>query len=164
MARFFTYNWQFAEARKAEPGPLRYAAGSRFRSRGIEPADFVYIVAVHRGQLFLLGKMQVGRIVSKQEAQCILGVEPYDAPEYLIASACTPVRLSEVPVAIARELRFIGASRKERLAFRDEAVLEPQTMRVIRELDPESANRLDELLGDPVPFVPDGSSFQPKPD
>jgi hypothetical protein len=77
MARFFTYSWQYAEARKeSEAGPLRYAAGSRFSRRGIEPGDFVYIVAVHRGRLYLLGKMQVREIVSKDEARRILGAEP----------------------------------------------------------------------------------------
>jgi hypothetical protein len=58
MARFFTYGWQYVEARKEPEGePLGHAAGSRFSSRGIEPGDMVYVVAVHRGQLYLLGKM-----------------------------------------------------------------------------------------------------------
>lgn len=36
MARFFTYSWQYAEARKeSEAGPLAHAAGSRFSRRGI---------------------------------------------------------------------------------------------------------------------------------
>lgn len=161
MSRFFTYSWQYAEARKeSEAGPLGHAAGSRFSSRGIEPGDFVYIVAVHRGQLYLLGKMQVEKIVSKDEARRILGAEPYDAPEHLIASACTTAQLTEVPVAVAKELRFIGGSRKEALAFREEEILDPQTMRVIRELDPESASRLDDLLGEMVAFVPPGPSSQ----
>lgn len=161
MARFFTYSWQYAEARKeSEAGLLGHAAGSRFSSRGIEAGDLVYIVAVHRGQLYLLGKMQVGKIVSKDEARRILGTEPYDAPEHLIASACTSAELTEVPVAVAKELRFIGGSRKEGLAFREEDILDPQTMRVIRELDPESASRLDDLLGEMAAFVPQGSSSQ----
>jgi hypothetical protein len=98
MSRFFTYSWQYAEARKeSEGGPLGHAAGSRFSIRGIQPGDFIYIVAVHRGELYLLGKMQVGKIVSKDEAHRILGAEPYDAPEHLIASSCTPApgRLDE---------------------------------------------------------------------
>src|SRR5262245_27053754 len=99
MARFFTYGWQYAEVRKEPEGePLGHAAGSRFSSRGIEPGDCVYIVAVHWGQLYLLGKMRVGKIVSKDEARRMLGVEPYDAPEHLIASAGTPARLIEVPM------------------------------------------------------------------
>lgn len=62
MARFFTYGWQYAEARKERKGePLRHAAGSRFSNRGIESGDFVYVVAVHEGKLHVLGKMQVGK-------------------------------------------------------------------------------------------------------
>ena len=159
MARFFTHGWQYAEARKEPDGePLCHAAGSRFSSRGIESGDFVYVVAVHRGKLYVLGKMQVGKIVTKDEAHRILGVEPYDAPEHVIASACTRARLTEVPVTVARELRFVSGSRKESLAFREEDVLDPQTVRVVRELDAESASRLDELLGEMAAFLPQGQS------
>ncbi len=155
MARFFTHGWQYTEARKEGNGePLCHAAGSRFSSRGIKPGDFVYVVAVHRGELYLLGKMQVGKIVTKDEARHLLGVEPYDAPEHVIASACTEARLKVVPVTVARVLRFVSGSRKESLAFRDEDVLDPQTVRVVRELDTESASRLDELLGEMVTFIP----------
>jgi hypothetical protein len=155
MARSFTYSWQYAEALKEPEGdPLGHAAGSRFSSRGIQPGDFVYIVAVRRGQLYLLGKMQVGQIVTKDEARRILGEEPYDAPEHLIASACTPTRLTQVPVAVAKELRLITGSRREGLTFRDEENLDAQTVRGIRQLDTESASRLDELLGEMVAFVP----------
>jgi hypothetical protein len=162
MARFFTYGWQYAEARKeAEGEPLDHTGGSRFSSRGIKPGDFVYVVAVRRGQLYLVGKMEVGKIVSKDEARRILGAEPYDAPEHLIARNSTPVRLTEVPVAVAKELRFISSSRTEGLAFREEEVLDPQAVRVIRELDAESAKRLDEFVGEMVPFVPRGQSSQP---
>ncbi|MEX0939563.1 MAG: hypothetical protein WDZ59_16990 [Pirellulales bacterium] len=157
MSRFFTYSWQYAEAQKKSEGePLGHAAGSRFSSRGIEPGDFVYIVAVHGGQLYLLGKMQVEKIVSKDDAHRIFGAEPYDAPEHLIASACTPARLTEVPVAITKGLRFIGGSRNKGLIFREEDILDPQTMRVIRELVPDSASRLDDLLGEMVAFNPPG--------
>ncbi len=149
MARFFTHGWQYAEARKEPDGePLGHAAGSRFSSRGIESGDFVYVVAVHRG------KMQVGKIVTKDEARRILGMEPYDAPEHVIARACTRARLTEVPVTVAKDLRFISGSRKEGLTFREEDVLDPQTVRVIRELDAESASRLDELLGEMMAFLP----------
>jgi hypothetical protein len=155
MARFFTYSWQYAQAQKASEGrPLRHAAGSRFSKRGIEPGDFVYIVSVHQGSLYLLGKLQVGQIVSQNEARRILGTEPYDAPEHLIASAGTWPQLIEVPLALTKELRFISGPRKEGIAFRTEDRLDPQTMRMIRELDPESASRLDNLLGEMATFVP----------
>jgi len=157
MARFFTHGWQYAEARKEGEGePLCHAAGSRFSSRGIKSGDSVYVVAVHRGKLYALGKMQVGKIVTKDEARRILGMEPYDAPEHVIASACTQARLTEVPTTVAKELRFISGSRKESLAFREEDLLDGQAVRVVRELDAESASRLDELLGEMMTFAPQG--------
>lgn len=115
-------------------------------------------MAVHRGKLYVLGKMQVGKIVTKDEARRILSMEPYDAPEHVIASACTRTRLTEVPVTVAKELRFVSGSRTEGLTFREEDILDPQTVRVIRELDAESASRLDELLGEMMPFAPQGQS------
>jgi hypothetical protein len=159
MARFFTCGWQYAEARKEPVGePLGHAAGSRFSSSGIEPGDFVYIVAVHQGKLYVLGKMQAGKVVTKDEARRLLGVEPYDAPEHMIANACTQAHLTEVPVTISKELQFLSGSRKKGLTFREEDVLDPQTVRVIRELDAESASQLDELLGELMAFVPQGRS------
>lgn len=159
MTRFFTHGWQYAEARK-EPDdePLGHAAGSRFSSRGIKQGDFIYVVALHHGKLYVLGKMQVGKIVTKDEARRLLGEEPYDATEHVIASACTRARLTEVPITLAKELQFVRGSRKEGLTFREEDVLDPQTVRVIRELDAESASRLDELLGEMTAFVPRGQS------
>ncbi|MHB1423175.1 MAG: hypothetical protein ACYC3I_08275 [Gemmataceae bacterium] len=163
MARFFTHGWQYTEARKEPDGePLGHAASSRFSSRGIEAGDFVYVVAVHRGELYLLGKMQVGKVVTKDEARRLLGVEPYDAPEQAIASACTRVQLTKVPLTVVKELRFVSSSRKEGLAFREEDVLDRQTVRGVRELDAESASRLDELLGEIATFVPQGRSFEPQ--
>ncbi len=157
MARFFTYSWQYAEARKSPEGePLGHAAGSRFSSRGVHTGDLVYVVAVHQGQLYVLGKLQVGAIASKDEARRVLGAEPYDAPEHLIASHCTRAQLVLVPTTVAKELRFISGTGKETLALRDDETLDPQTMRPIRELDPESAERLDALLGPMEPFRPQG--------
>lgn len=162
MPRFFTHGWQYTEARKEEGKPLGHAAGSLFSRRGIEPGDFIYVVAVHRGNLYVLGKMQVGKIVGKDEARRLLGEEPYDAPEHVIASVCTPAQLTEVPIALAKELLFVRGSRKEGLTFREDNVLDPQTVRVVRELDTESASRLDELLGDMTAFIPRGHSSQPQ--
>jgi hypothetical protein len=159
MARFYTYGWQYAEARKEPEGePLAHAAGSRFTSRGIEPGDVVYIVAVHKGGLHLLGKMAVGAIVGKDEARRALSAEPYDAPEHLIACACTPTRLVAVPEEVARQLRFVSRSGSDSLAFREDGTLDPQTLRGIRELTGESSERLDGLLEPMAPFLPPGQS------
>jgi hypothetical protein len=156
MARSFTYSWRYGEVCKhAEGELLGHAAGSQFSSRGIEPGDFVYIVAVHDGKLYVLGKMQVSGIVSKDEARRLFGAEPYDAPEHLIAGSCTPAQVVEVRLAVAKELRFLRKPhKKEGLAFRDDENLAPQTLRGIRQLDAESANHLDRYVGAMTAFVP----------
>jgi hypothetical protein len=155
MTRFFTYNWQYKEARKEPQGePLGHTWGSRFSGRKIEPGDRVYVVSMLAGRMYLLGSMQVASVVTKDEARRILGSEPYDAPEHLIAATCTPAHLIEPPIETVRELRFVSGSKRKALAFREGGVLNPQTLRGLRELDAESASRLDELLGEMMPFVP----------
>src|SRR6185437_15028112 len=97
---------------------------------------------------------------SKDEACRLLGGEPYDATKHVIASACTRDQLTKVPVTVAQELCFVSGSRKEGLMFREEDVLDGQTIRGVRELDAESASRLDEFLGEMMLFVPAGQSTE----
>ena len=157
MPRFFTYGWQYAEARKADQGvPLRHAAGSQFTRRGISPGDCVYVMAIHDKELYLIGKMRVGKIVGRIEARRILGAEPYDGIEHLIAGAATPAGLTQVPAALARKLRFVSAGGNDRLSFGADDAPSPQALRVIRELEPASAARLDELLDALAPLPADG--------
>ena len=64
MGRFFTYCWQHGEMLRYRDGaPVGFAYGSQFARRGICPDDEVYIVSVHRGRVYLLGKMLV-RVVT----------------------------------------------------------------------------------------------------
>mgnify|MGYP007059444534 CR=1 FL=1 len=145
--RFFTSSWQFAEAKSRATGqPLRYAAGSRFTQSEVGSGDTLYIVSVSKGQLYLLGKMEVDRIVSYEEAEQILDEKPFDAPEHVFARRCTATRLTLAPLEITQTLRFISASNRDSLYFTDEGVLSGQTLRVVRRLTPESAALLDGIL------------------
>jgi hypothetical protein len=47
---------------------LDHTAGNQFRKRGVHRGDFVYIVAVRKKQLHLIGRMQVEEICSEKEA------------------------------------------------------------------------------------------------
>lgn len=90
--------------------PLDHTAGSRFMERTVSINDFVYVVTTREGELFLIGKMQVGEIVfSDEEAKARIGYEPWSAPQHLIAKSCTPMRFDRpVPLEATRSLRFIG--------------------------------------------------------
>jgi hypothetical protein len=154
MAQFFTYCWQHREMLLKRDGEPVYAAyGSQFARRGIVPGDEVYIVSVHSGRVHLLGKMLVRAVThSADDYRRLVGREPYPAAEYLVAEACTPARLVPLPHELARGLRFLRGNKLVGLTFRDEALVDRQSLRSVRRLSPASAAALDQLLPALEPF------------
>jgi hypothetical protein len=153
MARYFTHYWTRDNCDHymtvGEEGlPLDHTAGSQFTRRGVEVGDFVYVVTRRQGKLFLIGKLQIGELVfSDKEAENRIGYEPWSAPEHLIAQSCTPMRLyRQVPLDVARSLRFISSKGVRPLKFTSKTDLDPQTLRTVRQLTHSSAALLDELL------------------
>jgi N utilization substance protein B len=155
MKRYFTHYWnreQYQESLagdKAVKGtPLDHTAGTMFTLRGIKPGDIVYVVSVKEGRLYLIGKMEVGEILfSDEEARSRIGYEPWSAPEHLIARVCTPIQPDLlVPADMVERLRFISPLGKVRPKFDKPGVLNRQALRIIRELEPESAEELNSLL------------------
>jgi hypothetical protein len=163
MVQFFTYCWQHREALRHRDGePVGIAYGSQFARRGVLPGDDVYIVSVHHGHVHLLGKMLVRAVThSAEDYRRLVGREPEPAAEYLVAEACTPARLVRLSDELARGLRFLRGKRLVGLAFREEALVDRQSLRSIRRLSSESAAALDELLPPLEPFRP-GSESPPK--
>jgi hypothetical protein len=146
--RYFTQYWTkktWESVRKDDPAhALAYVAGSQFRERGVQPGDCIYVVTNLNGQMMLAGRMRVARITNLKEARRKLGCEPWDAPDQVFGSEGTITDFDRVvPNDIVRSLRFgpEGAA----LVFAD-ARLDRQTLRAVRELTPNSARLLDELL------------------
>lgn len=127
---------------------MDHTPGAKFLRRGVKAGDFVNVFSVKRGILYLLGKLQVGKIVfSTREAEKLLQQEAlWEGPEHLIASRCTPVLLIEVPIKITKDLRFETASGQTALKFVEPGKLDRQTLREVRELTYDSALELDKLL------------------
>ena len=158
MGRFFTYCWQHGEMLRYRDGaPVGFAYGSQFARRGICPDDEVYIVSVHRGRVYLLGKMLV-RVVTHgaDDFRRYAGLEPEPAAEYLVAEASTPARLVALPVELARALRFVRGKQLVGLTFRGEELVDRQSLRSVRRLSAASAAALDELLPALEPYRPTG--------
>lgn len=156
MPDYFTHYWTRATFERerdrlesAEPR-MTHTAGNGFRKAGLHPRDFLYIVSVLDGELYLIGRMQVRGIYSRSKAAALLGTNNlWDAKEHVVEIPETGTRDRydlKVPISIVQELRFLSASGPRRLAFRDERHLNQQTLRVKRRLLPESANALDRLL------------------
>src|SRR5262249_28034486 len=97
----------------------------------------------------------VGAVLqSADDYRRLVGEEPEPAPEYLVAEACTPAGLVELPEEVVLGLRFLRGSRQQvSLSFRD-GLVDRQSLRSVRQLSAESAAALDKLLPEMVPFRP----------
>jgi hypothetical protein len=154
MGRFFTYCWQHSEMLRYRDGePIGLAYGSQFARRGVCPGDEVYIVSVHAGRVYLLGKMLIRAVThSADDCRRWAGVDPQPAAEYLIAEACTPARLVRLPAELAGSLRFVRGKTTVGLTFRGEALVDRQSLRSVRRLSADSAAVLDGLLPSLEPY------------
>ena len=130
--------------------PINHTAGNQFHRRRVRPGDYVYDVTLKDGQLFLIGRMQVEKIVSYREAEKLLRYEPYPAKEHLLArrGTGTPQHFDlEIPRALARRLRFRTPEGGIRpMQFDAKGRPDRQTLRVVRELTPVAARHLERLL------------------
>lgn len=153
MTRYWTSYWRGENwLANTEYSPVEYSGGNQFKRRGIVAGDIVYIVSIQHGHLYLGGKMQVGEIISREEAvRRRRRKDLYDANEWLAGKKGTgsPLNLHRRLTAdLARELRFISRSGPERLRFKGNNPdnLDGQTLRAPRELSRESATSLDRII------------------
>lgn len=134
----------------ADGQPLEHIAGNLFKKRGVEVGDIVYVVTVLSGNLFLCGKLKVGKICDVREAARDLNCEPRDlweASEHIVASEATSMCFDRsVPLPITTNLRFAQKKGFNTLKFVEPGQLDQQTIRVVRQLEPTSAAELDSIL------------------
>lgn len=154
MSRYFTHYWQNSTWRdiqgRADGQPLEHIAGNLFKKRGVEVGDIVYVTTVLSGNLFICGKLKVGKMCDANQAAKELGCEPQDlweASEHIIASEATPMQFDRsVPLAVTASLRFVQPKGSTILKFVAPGYLDQQTMRGVRQLEPSSADAFDPLL------------------
>ena len=149
MVRYYTHYWvnQWLEHKAVTEGEvLSHDAGNQFRTRGIKRGDFVYVVTVREGDLYLMGRPQVGEVCSQERAIAKLGPDLWDANDHLIAESGseTPMR-ADVKAApeVAKLLTFVTSDGKDALGH----PVEHMKLQAIRELDRYSADRLDQMFG-----------------
>ncbi len=154
--RFFTQycpneDW-FREQEELENNPnarlFDYTASSLFLKRGAAVGDYLYLVTVISGQLHLAGKMEIGEIVSLREAsRRFAGERLFQVSDHIFARQVTPLDYArDVPLPITARLLFYKDKRLSTLKFSKPGWLDSQTLRGIREMPQETAERLDELL------------------
>jgi hypothetical protein len=122
----------------------------------------VYVVTVLKGKLYLLAKLKVAKVCDWGEAASDLGHtnlwrgedEHRRKSDHLIASEATPMDFDRVvPLEVTQRLRFESGSGSQPLQFQAPGCLDQQTLRGVRELTPQSALELDQLLPplEPIP-------------
>jgi hypothetical protein len=142
MGHFLQY-WKTYNPEKELGIPLDFAASAQFKR--VEPGDTLWIVALRQQRLTLLGRLIVGRVVSRREAIKELGDRVYDAPLVALATPGTGQDIIEADVQeLASHLRF--KSSQDRLVLPDPERTDGQQLQSIRELTLESSNALQSVL------------------
>lgn len=154
MARYWTHHWQncyWNNEDNPEYQPISAAGSNRFKMRGVQAGDIVYIITIIDGQLYLGGKMLVYQIVSRNQAVRILN-NPYlyqDASDWVINQVGgSPLNLyRRLSPEISHQLSFLSPSSEiKRLFFDSPTHLNRQATRGVRELTFESASLLDRII------------------
>lgn len=152
MKRYFTHYWRNetvdAYRESGDTSLLESIAGEQFFERGVEVGDVVYPVTAYEGVLYLICKLEAALVCDHEEATRRLGYEPnYEASQYVIAAQPTIQHFYlRVPIDVTKGLRFVSGGRVKPPVFETQDHLDKQTMRGVRELDPDSAAKLDRVL------------------
>jgi hypothetical protein len=149
----FTYLWK-NECRmnmmgRQEGRPTWIAAGNVFTQRGVREGDAVYILVVHEGDVYLIGRMVVVRVWAREDWDA-----EHDTPnlwegnEVIEGRDETPMDFHRtIPPDVLRRLLFgDGLKLAKGLNIKRGKLAEPQSLRSVRQLDRDSATALDRLL------------------
>lgn len=160
--RFFTQycpneDW-FQEQVELEENPnarlFDYTASSLFLKRGVAVGDFLYLVTVISGRVYLAGKMEIGEIVSLAEAaRRFKGERLFQVSDHLFARRVTALDYTrDIPLTLTARLLFFKSGRLMTLKFSKSGWLDSQTLRGIREMPRATAKKFDEFLP-PLNFI-----------
>jgi hypothetical protein len=118
----------------------------------VSPGDTVYVISLSSGELRILGRLKVDRVVGMAEARAILPYEPWDADDHLLTDAkrATPIRWdAEVPPEKLGDIEFVTSKGTRGIARNRRGLPDPQTFRSVREITPATARLFDAVLGLP---------------
>ncbi len=154
MPRYFTHYWSNDTWKRSSDSAagelLDHTASNSFRNRGVGNGDFIYVVTVLHGALYVAAKMQVAAICTQDEAAAALATSPdnlWDADDHAIGDTATPLGFDcEIPASVCEQLEFISAYGMRHLKFRRSGTVDQQTLRGVRELTETSAIALDAFL------------------
>ncbi|MDX6270298.1 MAG: hypothetical protein QOD28_1521 [Acidobacteriota bacterium] len=104
MKNYLCY-WKHSTAARNIGFPLDHAASGQFGK--IEPGDVLWVVTYEHGKLYLLGRLDVARVVSQSEAERILKEKLWKAKFHVIAKTNTVATVVSIDLMeVAPVLRF----------------------------------------------------------
>jgi hypothetical protein len=175
MSRFFTHYWsdELCEThyRAGFSGtPLDFTAGDGFLRAGVEEGDMLYVISVYDGQVMLIGKMVVGRILtSYSEALALIAPDVEEAPEYVLAAEETASEqyfTRQLMMEETGDMRLLtpdGSSKP--LKFADGEEVDARALAGVHEITPASAVLLDQVLSQPFhDHLPEGEEGEEEED
>lgn len=150
MSRHFLCYWRLRQVQyKLAMSDLKldHAAGEQLGK--VRIGDVLWIVTTQGGHLFLVGRLQVGKVVDEETAKRELGdCDLYEATWHVIAQPGTTELLRSLGeetnlVAIASHLRFLSKTGHDRLMIKNDGTIDPMQLRALRLLSEESAQLLN---------------------
>ena len=148
----FTYLWTNecrlnSIAAGWEGKPLDISAGSAFTKRNVKKGDTMYVLCVDKGLVYLVGRMKVARILSREVYDAeFANPNLWAGDEVVIGENGTPCRFNfTIPPEKLKDLRF-ESKKAEPLLLKDGKLVEAQSLRSVRELYWESVAELNKLL------------------
>jgi hypothetical protein len=154
MPRYFTTYWRNdlweRKRRESNGGNWVHTSANNLRKKGIRAGDCIYVVTVISGRLYLAGRIEVGEMLTRSQAEDRLGRPLYAAGDHVLAREGSEMAFdfeTALPVDLTKRLRFIKKGEAPvALLFKSKGLLDQQTLRSIRELTAESAGLLDDFL------------------
>jgi hypothetical protein len=130
-----------------------HSASNQFRDRGVAPGDAVFGISYVDGDLHVIGRLTVDKIVDQATAEHLLPYEPWMAADHVISApqTCTAMHYD----------RIIGGAQMGQISFvlasggvggvkhRRDGKVEPQSFRGVREITPGTARLFESVLATP---------------
>jgi hypothetical protein len=141
--RHFLQYWRTYDPTKELGTPLDFAASAQFKR--LKSGDTLWIVALSKHKLTLLGRLVVGSVVTRKDAIRKLGDRVYDAPLVALAEPGTEQDIIETDIQdLASQLRFNSVH--DRLLLPDATRTDGKQLQTLRELTLESSDLLEPVL------------------
>lgn len=156
---YFTHYWKGQTASSHERDSVLTATGfshtasANLCRAGVESGDVVYGITYSAGQLFVIGRMTVQKVVDQQEADVLLpSIDLWVAPDHAVAkrgSYTRPLMFDRVlPEREARRIRFVDSAGMPEAPFiGEDGRVYFQTYRNVRQITEPTAAMFDKVLG-----------------